>query len=254
MSLDNMAATTDRGGHVAVAIDGPAASGKSSTAQWVAAELGFRHVDSGALYRAVTAAALRSGVPASEWTAPFLLAQAARISLVPNETSFTPAVDGASMTDEIRRPDVTHAVPHVAQVPEVRTWVNAQVRAVARSHDVVCDGRDMGTAVFPDADLKVFLVADPWERARRRLVQRLSRGPTEEEIAEETDRLVQRDAADLTQTIQAKDAVLIDTTYLTQSEQVERIVALVRAARLRRPLTPWEGLPAVPPPATGAAD
>jgi len=254
VSPDNVDDTPGRGGHVAVAIDGPAASGKSSTAQWVAAELGFRHVDSGALYRATTAAALRSGVPPAEWTAAFLLTQAARVSLAPNETSFTPQVDGESVTEEIRRPDVTRGVPHVAQVPAVRTWVNAQVRAVARSHDVVCDGRDMGTAVFPDADLKVFLVADPWERARRRLIQRLSRGPTEEEIAEETDRLVQRDAADVTQTVQAKDAVLIDTTYLTQAEQVERIVALVRAARLRRPLTPWEGLPLVPPPADGSID
>ena len=81
----------------------------------------------------------------------------------------------------------------------------------------------------PEADLKVFLVADPWERARRRLIQRLGRAPADVEIAAETERLVQRDARDATQTVQAKDAVLIDTTYLTQEEQVERIVALVRA-------------------------
>jgi cytidylate kinase len=99
---------------------------------------------------------------------------------------------------------------------------------------VVVDGRDIGTAVFPDADIKIFLVADPWERARRRLVQRLGRRPTEEETADETERLVQRDARDATQTVQAKDAILIDTTYLTQQEQVERIVALARAAA-RRP-------------------
>jgi cytidylate kinase len=87
--------------------------------------------------------------------------------------------------------------------------------------------------VFPEADLKVFLVADPWERARRRLVQRLGRGPTDAEIAEETDAIVQRDAKDATQTVQATDAVLIDTTYLTQAEQVERIVALARAVTQR---------------------
>ena len=142
----------------------------------------------------------------------------------------------------------------VAQMLEVREWVNSQVREVARSHDVVCDGRDMGTAVFPDADLKIFLVADPWERARRRLAQRLNRRPTDTEIAEETDRLVHRDAADQTQTVQAKDAVLIDTTYLTQGEQVERIVALARAIKTRRPLTPWEGMPTVstdPPASAG---
>jgi len=91
----------------------------------------------------------------------------------------------------------------------------------------------MGTAVFPDAALKVFLIADPWERARRRLTQQLGRRPTDAEIADETDRLVKRDAQDATQTVQAKDAVLIDTTYLTQPEQVDRIVALVRAVTQR---------------------
>lgn len=236
-----------------VAIDGPAASGKSSTAQWVAGELGFRHVDSGALYRAVTAVALRSGRPAAQWDAPWLLSQVTDISLVPTETSFAPRIGGARLDEEIRGSDVTRHVTRVAQVQAVREWVNAQVRDVARSFDVVCDGRDMGTAVFPDADLKVFLVADPWERARRRLMQRLGRRPTDAEIAEETDRLVHRDAADATQTVQAKDAVLIDTTYLTQPEQVERIVALARAIRARRPLTPIEGIPVVPPPAPDAA-
>jgi cytidylate kinase len=97
----------------------------------------------------------------------------------------------------------------------------------------VVDGRDMGTAVFPNATLKVFLIADPWERARRRLTQRIGRRATDAEIAEETDRIVQRDASDATQTLQAKDAVLIDTTYLTQPEQVARIVALVKAVTQR---------------------
>jgi len=235
-----------------VAIDGPAASGKSSTAQWVAGELGFRHVDSGALYRAATAVALRSGRPAAEWTPTWLLELASRISLVPTETSFAPQVDGVRLDEEIRGAEVTRHVPLVAQMQVVRGWVNAQVREVAKSFDVVCDGRDMGTAVFPDAELKIFLVADPWERAHRRLIQRLGRRPNDAEIAEETDRLVQRDAADATQTVQAKDAVLVDTTYLTQSEQVERIVALARATRSRRPLTPLEGIPVIPPP-EGAA-
>lgn len=98
---------------------------------------------------------------------------------------------------------------------------------------MVVDGRDIGTVVFPDATLKVFLVADPWERARRRLIQRLGRSPSDAEIAEETDSIVQRDAKDATQTVQATDAVLIDTTYLTQADQVERIVALAKAVTHR---------------------
>jgi cytidylate kinase len=212
-----------------VAIDGPAASGKSSTAQWVASELGFRHVDSGALYRAATAAALRTGTDPASWAPGFVLEHAGRVTLEPGDTTFAPCLDGADVTEEIRGAAVTANVSRVAQMLVVRGWVNARVRDVATRFDVVVDGRDMGTAVFPDAELKVFLVADPWERARRRLVQRLSRRPTDDEIAVETELLVKRDAADATQTVQARDAVLVDTTALTQAEQVERIVALARA-------------------------
>lgn len=176
--------------NIVIAIDGPAASGKSSTAAWVAQELGYRHVDSGALYREETARRL-------------------------------------GVTD-IRSPEVTAGVSAVAQIPEVRAQVNAEVRRIADGEPVVVDGRDMGSVVFPDAQLKIFLVADPWERARRRLHQRLGRAAADGEIAEETRRLVERDANDATNTVQAKDAVLIDTTYLTQEEQVQRIVALAR--------------------------
>ena len=217
-----------------VAIDGPAASGKSSTAQWVAQQLGYRHVDSGALYRAVTAVMLAAGGDAETWTEEDALRRAASVRLEPAGTSFAPVVEGRSLAEEIRGTEVTRHVSRVAQMPRVRTWVNDRVREAARASDIVVDGRDMGTAVFPDADLKVFLVADPWERARRRLVQRLQRAPTEAEVADETDRLVRRDAADATQTVQAKDAILLDTTYLTQEEQVERIVALARAVNQRR--------------------
>jgi len=216
-----------------IAIDGPAAAGKSSTAQWVAEQIGVRHVDSGALYRAVTAAALREEPNAEAWLEETVLRWGGGVSLAPGRTSFTPTLDGRDVSDEIRGPEVTRHVSRVAQMPAIRTLVNACVRAVAREFDIVVDGRDMGTVVFPDASLKVFLVADPWERARRRLTERLERRPTEAEIAEETDRLVQRDARDAMQTVQAKDAVLIDTTSLTQAEQVERIVALAEAARAR---------------------
>lgn len=216
-----------------IAIDGPAASGKSSTAQWVAEELGFRHVDSGSLYRALTAALLRQGPPPERWTPTIILAQGERVSLRAERTAFSALIDGVPAEEEIRGGLVTSHVSLVARVPEARRWVNARVREAAESHDVVVDGRDIGTTVFPDAPLKIFLVADPWERARRRLTQRLSRRPSDEEIAAETDLLVQRDAKDATQTVQAKDAVLLDTTYLTQAEQVERIVALARAVSQR---------------------
>ncbi|MGQ0713187.1 MAG: (d)CMP kinase [Gemmatimonadaceae bacterium] len=210
-----------------VAIDGPAASGKSSTAHWVAERLGFRHIDSGALYRAATAAALRAD-RGGRWSEDAVLEAARAVRLVPDRASFAAMIGNDSIDAEIRGGAVTQHVSVVARMARVRQWVNERVRETARGHDVVVDGRDIGTVVFPDADLKVFLIADPWERARRRLTQRLGRGPTDEEIAEETERLVQRDARDATQTVQASDAVLIDTTYLTQEEQVERIVALAR--------------------------
>lgn len=219
----------DASASLVVAIDGPAASGKSSTAQWVAQRLGFRHVDSGALYRAATAVALaRAGETFDE---PAVLSFVGEIALEPSRHTFAPMWNGESMEELIRAPEVTRHVSRVAQMGRVREWVDANVRRAAEGKDVVVDGRDIGTVVFPNADLKVFLIADPWERARRRLTQRHGRAPSDAEIAEETERLVQRDAKDATQTVQAKDAVLIDTTYLTQAEQVERIVSLARVFR-----------------------
>ena len=217
---------------IVIAIDGPAASGKSSTAHWVAERLGFRHVDSGALYRAITAGHLRKG--AATWVEADVLAVAARlVTLQPTSRGFEPHIDGAAAEEEIRGAAVTQHVSTVARMPKVRDWVNERVREASRSNSVVVDGRDIGTVVFPDADVKIFLVADPWERARRRLIQRLQRAPNDEEIAEETDQLVHRDARDSQQTTQAPDAVLLDTTYLTQEEQVDRIVALANAVTQR---------------------
>jgi len=223
-----MSSSDDR--FAVVAIDGPAASGKSSTAEWVARELGYCHIDSGALYRAATAAALRTGIPPEEWTPRLVLDAANDVTLAPKGNSMVPHMDGAPAEEEIRTQAVNGAVSRVARMQAVRSWVNERVRQVAAERNVVVDGRDMGTAVFPDAEVKVYLVADTWERAKRRLVQHLRRLPTDDEIAAETDRLVHRDALDATQSIQARDAILIDTTHLMQAEQVARIVALARSA------------------------
>lgn len=208
-----------------IAIDGPAASGKSSTAQMVAERLGYLHVDSGSLYRAATAAILRRSSDVSHWTEQAVLDAARAVELRPARTSFYPAIEGRAMEDEIRGPDVTRNVSRVAQMPRVREWVNDKVRAAASSKDVVVDGRDMGTVVFPRADLKIFLVADSRERAARRLRQRGT--PTSQQtLDDETIRIKERDALDARQTVPAPDAVVIDTTGLTQQEQVEQIVIL----------------------------
>ena len=208
-----------------IAIDGPAASGKSSTAQMVADKLGFLHVDSGSLYRAATAAILRRVDDPSRWTEEAVLDAARPLELRAARTSFYPVLDGRSIEEEIRGPDVTRHVSRVAQMPRVREWVNERVRETANSRNVVVDGRDMGTVVFPDAELKIFLVADSRERASRRLRQRGT--PTSEQLLDdETIRIKERDARDAKQTVAARDAVTIDTTALTQDEQVAQIVAL----------------------------
>jgi len=213
---------------MAIAIDGPAASGKSSTAKAVARELGFHHVDSGALYRAATAARARIDSDSDRWTEESVLDAASCITLAPTETGFAPLLHGEAAETEMRGETVTSRVSRVAKMMGVREWVNDQVRNAAQSFDVVVDGRDIGTVVFPDADLKVFLTAEPGERARRRLVERLGRTPVDDEIAEETGKIVSRDEMDAAQSVRAPDSILIDTTHLTQAKQIATIVELAR--------------------------
>ena len=211
-----------------IAIDGPAASGKSSTAKLVAERLGMHHADSGAVYRAATLARIgRPGAPES-WTPGSVLHEVAGVTLVRAGTSFEIRLSGKVVGDELHEPAITAVVSLVAKMGPVREWVNELMRSCADEGPIVVDGRDMGTTVFPGAQLKVFLIAHADERARRRLLQRLGRAPIEDEIAAETAALQERDAKDAVQTRQAPDAVVIDTTHLTQGEQVERIVELAK--------------------------
>jgi cytidylate kinase len=212
----------------AIAIDGPAASGKSSTAKAVARELGYRHVDSGSLYRAATAARLRRDSDAATWTEDSVLDAVRSVTLSPVENGFAPLLNGRPADNEIRGEAVTNRVSVVAKMPRVRDWVNTQVRNLGRDYDVVVDGRDMGTVVFPDAKLKVFLIAAPEERARRRVLERAGREPTEVELFDETARILLRDEMDSSQSEKAADAVTIDTTELTQEDQIAQIVKLAR--------------------------
>lgn len=213
----------------AITIDGPAASGKTSTAHQVAEALGFHHVDSGALYRAATAAALREN-PAGNWNEPAVLEAARIVEMEARKASFCPLLGGKDAEEEIRGEAVTAKVSVVAKMSGVRDWVNAQVRHLADLHDVVVDGRDIGTVVLPAARVKVFLLAEARERARRRLSQRLGREGTDSELDEEAAKLAKRDALDAVQTVPAPDAVILDTTDMTQREQVQHIVDLARGA------------------------
>lgn len=213
---------------VRIAIDGPAASGKSSTAKAVAQELNMRHVDSGAFYRAIAAVALQGASPPEQWTEADVLHGAARIGRVLTERSVVPAIDGELADDLLRTEQVTAQVSRVARMPRVREWVNSQIRLAGDESDVVVDGRDIGTVVFPDAQVKVQLVADLRERARRRLLQRSGVEPSGAALEAECAVLAQRDERDALQSVPHPEAATIDTTRLDQTEQIARIIALAR--------------------------
>jgi cytidylate kinase len=230
-----------------IAIDGPSASGKSSTARAVAEALGFAHLDSGSLYRGVTLVALREGsrrgVRGSGATtlSPETILRAAEdrgLMLQPDGTGFAAYLEGEPAEDALRSPEVTAHVSAVAAVPVVREWVNARLRALVRAgQDVVVDGRDIGTVVFPDADLKIFLTASPQARAGRRISQR-GMAVQPDHLDAETQALAARDHADSTRAVAplrpAKDAVHLDTTSLDFGEQVRFIVDRARPIFDRR--------------------
>jgi CMP/dCMP kinase len=225
-----------------VAIDGPAASGKSSTARAVAEALGFAHLDSGSLYRGFTLVGIReaarrsrSGDDPLEIVGAEAILRAAEdrgLMLQPDGAGFAAYLEGDPVDAEIRGAEVTARVSAVSAVPVVREWINSRLRAMVRAgRDVVVDGRDIGTVVFPDAELKIFLTASAEARAGRRLSQRggaVDAGGVEAETAE----LAARDTADSTRAVAplvaAPDAVPLDTTAMTFSDQVRFIVELAR--------------------------
>lgn len=217
-----------------VAIDGPSASGKSSTADAVARGLGFDHLDSGALYRGLTLVALQGGL-ARPFHAEEILRAAGEcgLGLKPRSGRFDVVMDGVAVGNRLRGEDVTARVSEVAALPELRRWVNDRLRDAARDRSVVVDGRDIGTVVFPDARVKIFLTATPATRARRRLLQQGEDVPGEL-VDRETARLARRDEADSTRGVaplrQAADAVLVDGSALSFDAQVARILGHARSA------------------------
>ena len=216
-------------------IDGPSASGKSSTAGAVAQALGFRHLDSGALYRGLTFLALRAGLPAPYDEAAILeAAEAAGLELRPVPGAFEVLLASSDevLAERLRTVDVTRRVSEVAAMPAIRDWVNDRLRGAAVAGEaVVVDGRDIGSVVFPAAQLKVFLTATPAARARRRLLQR---GDEVDPawLQAETEALAARDLADSNRAVapllQAADSVLLDTSHMGFDQQVDRIVELAR--------------------------
>ena len=216
-----------------IAIDGPAGSGKSTTAKAVAAELGLAHVDSGALYRAVTLAALDAGIPVDEEDLVVETAKARRVQLVALEAGFQPVVGGIDVSTEVRSARVNAHVSPVSAMPTVRTWVTAALRDAVGRHPrgAVADGRDIGTVVFPDAAVKIFLTAEVGERARRRALEQGMEGASAE-LAEVSSDLQRRDTIDSNRAVSplkpAVDSIHIDTTDLSFEEQVDMVVERAR--------------------------
>jgi cytidylate kinase len=211
-----------------VVIDGPAGSGKSSTAKAVAQRTGFHFLDSGAFYRTVTLVYLDSG-GSNEMFFDALKTVDVEVRFE-NET-FRVFLNGTDVTSDIRQARVSANVSTVAAMPEARSWVNERLRDFVKTGDFIADGRDLGTAVFPQADLKFFFTADPSERARRRVAEMELAG-MKADFNEVLANILERDRIDSSRQIapllQAEDAEVLDTGKMTLDEQVNHIIARIR--------------------------
>jgi cytidylate kinase len=215
-------------------VDGPAGSGKTTTARAVAERLGFRHLDSGALYRALTFALMEAGIPEERW--PRLGVEdlaGLGIEVDPDSDQFDIYLRGTRLKSELRSPEVTARVSYASSLSAVREWLLSAQRDAGASGGLVAEGRDMGTVVFPDAEVKVFLVAELQERARRRLLEKAGDAADPGGVEREAARLEDRDRQDserpLSPLRRPEDATVVDTTRLSFEEQVEKVVTLVRA-------------------------
>jgi cytidylate kinase len=211
-----------------IAIDGPSGAGKGTVARAIARELGYRHVDSGAMYRAVGWKALRDGVPLDDDAAIGALAERSRIEI----TSTDVAIDGVDVTRAVRTPEIDRAAAAVARLPRVRAVLVDRQRQLGADGAIVMEGRDIGTVVFPRADVKVYLDAAPEERARRRAADPAHTG-VPAAVSEVATLLTQRDEIDRTRTASplyaAEDALVVDTTGKDVETVVREVLALVRA-------------------------
>lgn len=218
--------------HIIITVDGPAGSGKTTTARAVAERLGYRHLDSGALYRALTYGLLEAGIPESDWpnlTSDGIAALGVRARAAVGRVDIY--LGDILLGEELRTPEVTRDVPAVAKLEAVRTWLLDIQRNLGLRGALVADGRDMGSVVFPEADLKVFLVASLEERARRRLVQDTGLDPNDAEVEAEAARIQTRDATDTERALsplrRPDGAFEIDTTALDFEDQVGAILRRV---------------------------
>lgn len=210
-----------------ITIDGPAGSGKSTVAKAVAEKLGFEYLDTGAMFRAVTLAALRAGIDLHDQQALSDLLARVRMEFSPGQV----VLDGEDVSQAIRADNVSKSSSPIAESPVVRQHLAERQRQLAAGRNIVCEGRDQGTVIFPHAEYKFFLVADPMERARRRHRQLSQMGEeiSLEEILKTQQERDQRDSQRALAPLKpAPDALVIDTTNLTIDEVVARIVDVVQ--------------------------
>jgi cytidylate kinase len=219
-----------------IAIDGPAGAGKSTIAARLAQKLGYLNIETGAMYRALALKALQQSLALDNALALAELAKRSRIELVPTAEGNRVLLDGADISARIRQPDVTSAASRVSVHPAVREWMVARQRELGEAGGVIMEGRDIGTVVFPDAEVKVFLDASPRVRTERRVAQHQQKtglAAAREAIAAE---MRERDRRDATRTnsplIAASDASVIDSSQLTIDEVIAQIEELV-ARRLQ---------------------
>lgn len=218
--------------HRSIAIDGPSGAGKSTLARRLAQELGYRYVDTGAIYRAVALAALRAGIDPSDGAGVAALLPDLRIALDYDEDGLQHIrLNGEDVTGAIRRNEVSAGASEAAAIPAVRAFLLDTQRELARTHDVIMDGRDIGTVVLPDADVKIFLTATPEARAERRWRelqergQRADRAQILREIAERDARDSSRASAPLKQ---AEDAVPVDTTDRDFESSLQLLLTIIQ--------------------------
>lgn len=212
-----------------IAVDGPAGAGKSTIASRLARKLGYVNLESGAMYRALALKAIEWDVSFDDEGALRKLAEGARITLEPTLGGNRVLLDGKDVSSRIRERDVTEAASRVSVHPAVREWMVARQQEMGKDGGVVMEGRDIGTKVFPHADLKIFLDADPVVREQRRLDQQKVKGPSAQSMAAE---LRERDRRDRTRAtsplVPASDAVIIDSTNLSEDQVVSRAQELVK--------------------------
>ena len=217
-----------------IAIDGPSGAGKGTVARAVAARLNYRHLDTGAMYRAVAWKALREGIDLAGEDAVATLAARASFALDDGRV----LIDADDVTRAIRTPEIDRAATAVARLPAVRRVLVAKQRAIGAGGAIVMEGRDIGTVVFPDAHVKIYLDASPEERAKRRASDPAHTAPSSRGLSEVATALAERDRNDTTRAdsplTRAADAVLIETTGQTIDAVVDRVMEVVRGASLKR--------------------